>query len=99
MSGNKFVTVDAIGKRNRKKRTTVSVKDEATGLHHLEDGIIDVEEIQPILTAEEADVLEGADWQTTPKHLKDSGKFMCIAGGRRFFTDVVPGKPDKKGTP
>jgi hypothetical protein len=95
MSDKKFVTVDGIGTRKVKKRTTVTVKDEATGLSHLEDTVVSVEEVQPILTAEEAEVLEGADWKPTPKHLIGSGKFMCIAAGRRFFADVIPKIADK----
>lgn len=85
-----FVNVTDLGKRKVSRIVTEAHTDQDSGMKHMRQISREFEEIQPVLTADEAKVLKGADWRSTPEHLIEKGPWMCIAGGRRFFAPVNP---------
>lgn len=86
-----FVDVSQLGTRTVKRKKTVRVVDPSSGLAHLEEKVVGEPEVQPVLTAEEAATLEGADWKECVKPaMKARGKYYCLVSGRRFFSDVNP---------
>ncbi len=87
---SKFVSVDNLGMRKRHFQVPGQVVNPTTGTKQL--GLINkVENIaQPLLTAEEALVLEEADWIDAPEGSPTGYPFMCMAGGRRFFAQAIP---------
>lgn len=90
MSGN-FVDVSQLGTRTVNRKKTVRVTDPNSGLAHLEEKVVGEPEVQPVLTAEEAVTLEGADWKECVKPaMKACGNYYCLVSGRRFFSDVNP---------
>jgi hypothetical protein len=87
---DKLVNTETLGTRPVTRVTTGRVTDPNTKLSHLKDVKVTVDEVQPILTDEEAMTLEGAEWKPTKKAFKEYGKYMCMANGRRFFAGINP---------
>ena len=93
---SKIINVSTLGARKVKRVEQRQVPDRMNpNIMKLEMFIVEVEEIQPILSPEEAQVLAEEEWTTTTKELKQYGKYMCKAGGRRFFCSEKP-SPKKK---
>ncbi len=94
-----IVDLSKLGMAKVTREETTVVTDPKTQFRHQQRVLVTHTEPQPILNEEDAALLWEAEWEAAPKHLKKSGKVMCVISGRRFFADKKPVKPkeDKAG--
>lgn len=89
-----LVDIRTLGTRKVLRRKLVTVKDPDSEMRSAPvETMVEVEEVQPILTAEEAALLTKdfkPEWVPSSKPFVTYGKYMTRMQGRRFFTDVLP---------
>ena len=85
------VNVWDLGVRVVKRRTVKPVPDpRRPDVSTIQEVVEEIEERQPILTPEEAQLIADADWKPTVGPLREYGNYMCVYQGRRFFTSKHP---------
>ena len=94
---DKVIDIATLGSREVEYYQTEGVVDPKSGMRTLQEVKKKRVEPQPVLTPEEAEVLKGYEWTRTTGRLRVAGgRYMCMAGGRRFFCNVNPANPHEE---
>ena len=85
-----IVDTTKLGLRQRTVQVYKSVVNPQTGLRQMRFMPEVITERQPILTPDEAAVLVDADWEESPPHEQQWGKYRCKVNGSGFFCSENP---------